>query len=163
LGRDDSPAAFQALVKWVRGAELRRENVIASNNAYDEHYIKYFTGLETGQEIRTFGHTQPHVLPASSSSAAAAEVMLPHFSLLPPNYRTLRHVKYSMLKILSSPSSSPPPSLLIDYGHDHPPSSSVAWRSQLGQQRFASYPLQSSIIKLSFTLTFSQAAISLIL
>ena len=145
MGRDDSPAAFSALVKWVRGAALRRENVIASNNAYDEHYIKYFTGLETGQEIRTFGHTQPHALSSSSSSSAAAP-QPPHFSLLPSNYKTLRHVMYSLLQTSPSPSSSPSPSLLIDYGHDHPPASSVAWRSQIGWQALATKRCRANTI-----------------
>ena len=117
-------------MKWVRGAELRRENVIASNNAYDEHYIKYFTGLETGEEIRTFGHTQPHTSSSSAVAAAAAPPPPPHFSRLPPNYITLRHVTYSLLNSPPSPPSTP--SLLIDYGHDHPRGSPVEWRSQLG-------------------------------
>jgi hypothetical protein len=114
---------------------LRRENVIASNNAYDEHYIKYFTGLETVEEIRTFGHTQPHtpsssLSSSSSSAAAAAAAAVPHFSRLPPNYLTLRHVTYSLLN--PPPSPPPTPSLLIDYGHDHPRGSPVEWRSHLG-------------------------------
>jgi hypothetical protein len=126
LGRDDSPDAFGNLVKWVKAAEIWRENVIASNNAYDEMYIKYFIGIDTGEEIRTFGHSQPH---SSSSGSAAVARPGQHFSRLSPNYLTLRHVTYW-------PSSLSLPSMLIDYGHDHPIGSPVEWRSKLGAMRY---------------------------
>jgi hypothetical protein len=126
LGRDDSPDAFGNLVKWVKAAEIWRENVIASNNAYDEMYIKYFTGIDTGEEIRTFGHSQPH---SSSSGSAAVARPGQHFSRLQSNYLTLRHVTYR-------PSSLSLPSMLIDYGHDHPIGSPVEWRSKLGAMRY---------------------------
>ncbi len=103
-------------MQWVRGASIRRENVIASNNAYDERYLKYFTGVKLEEEMRTFGHAHPFV----SGTPA------PHFSILAPAYKSLRHVKH-----VPVPSSSS--SMLIDYGHDHPVGSSVEWRSQLGQ------------------------------
>jgi hypothetical protein len=137
LGRDDSPDAFRNLVKWVRGASVWRENVIAANNAYDEQYLKYFTaGADIEHEIRTFGHAHPDANSSPSSSSS-----LPHFSILPSRYQTLRHVTKSVFLSSSLP---PSPSILVDYGHDHPAGSSVEWRSQLGLSRYHEPKLKSS-------------------